>query len=218
MNIHDLTDTEKIEYLIHFENEIAQIYETAAIKGPIHLRGGNEKILIKIFKQINTDDTVFATWANHLEALLHCIPREKVKKRILDGHSMAMNFPEYNFYTSSIVNGISPIGVGVAWAIKKQNKDQKIFIFIGDMTFQSGATIESIRYSINFDLPCNWIIADNNLSVNTQTDIAWGGNIQRLYKFFEKEISYNHCKNVTIKYYRYKNTWPHAGTGTFVSF
>ena len=104
MNIHDLTDTEKIEYLIHFENEIAQIYETAAIKGPIHLRGGNEKILIKIFKQINTDDTVFATWANHLEALLHCIPREKVKKRILDGHSMAMNFPEYNFYTSTAHN------------------------------------------------------------------------------------------------------------------
>jgi len=131
---------------------------------------------------------------------------------------MAMNFPEYHFYTSAIVSGISPIGVGMAWAIKKQKQKKKVHIFIGDMTFQSGATLEAIRYSINFDLPCNWIIADNNLSVDTQTDITWGGNIQRLFKFFEKEIVDNQCKNVHLNYYSYKNNWPHSGTGTFISF
>ncbi len=218
MNINNLNDTEKAEYLADFENEIAKIYGTALIKGPIHLRGGNEKKLIKIFKSIKKTDVVFATWANHLEALLHGIPEGKVKKRILEGHSMAMNFPEYNFYTSAIVNGISPIAVGAAWAIKTKKKDQTVYIFIGDMAFQGGITFESIRYSINFDLPCTWIIADNNLSVDTQTNITWGGEIKRLFKFFQKEIKHNKCKNTKIKYYSYKNKWPHSGTGTFVSF
>jgi len=218
MDIHTLTNQEKVRYLIDFESEIAKIYETAAINGPIHLRSGNEKQLIKIFKHINKNDIVLATWANHLEALLHGIPREKVKKRILEGHSMAMNFPEYNFYTSAIVNGISPIGVGMAWAQKKQKQKEKVHIFIGDMTFQSGATIEAIRYSINFDLPCHWIIADNNLSVDTQTDEAWGGTIASLCDFFEKEIADNRRKNVRLSYYHFKNKWPHSGTGTFISF
>jgi TPP-dependent pyruvate/acetoin dehydrogenase alpha subunit len=218
MDINTLRDTDKIKYLIDFENEVAKIYESAAIRGPVHLRGGNEKKLIGIFKKIKKNDYIFATWANHLEALLRGIPKEKIEKRILEGHSMAMNFPEYNFYTSAIVNGISPIAVGTAWAIKNRNQKHKVYIFIGDMTFQSGDTMESIRYSINFDLPCTWIIADNNLSVDTQTNLIWGGDIKRLFKFFQKEIKANHCKNTEIKYYSYKNIWPHSGTGTFVSF
>ena len=36
--------------LINFENEIAQDYNNAKIKGPIHLSKGNEKQLLKIFK------------------------------------------------------------------------------------------------------------------------------------------------------------------------
>ena len=206
------------EDLISFEEEIAEIYKTGVIKGPIHLRGGNEQQLIHIFKDIKEEDYVLATWANHLEALLFGIPKEKIKQRILDGHSMAMNFSEYNFYTSAIVNGISPIGLGLAWAIKQKKEDRKVNICIGDMCFQSGLTLEAIRYSINFDLPCRWIIADNNLSVDTPTEVAWGGYLRKLYRYFENEIYYNQCKNVGIKYYSYKNNYSHSGVGTFVSF
>src|SRR5688572_6991737 len=99
-----------------FENEIADTYQTGVIKGPIHLRDGNEESLIEIFQSIKPTDYKFATWANHLEALLSGVPKEDVKARILEGRSMAMNFPNYRFYTSAIVGGICPIGVGVAWA------------------------------------------------------------------------------------------------------
>ena len=86
--------------LIDFENEIAELYKVGKIRGPIHLRDGNEDILIKFFQKIKKDDYVFATWANHLEALLKGIPKEKVKEIILEGESMSMNLPEYNFYNS----------------------------------------------------------------------------------------------------------------------
>lgn len=206
------------EDLIAFEEEIAEIYKTGVITGPIHLRGGNEQQLIDIFKDIREQDIVLATWANHLEALLKGIPKDIVKKRILNGHSMAMNFQNYNFYTSAIVNGISPIAVGMAWGAKQQKKDQIIYAFIGDMAFQSGDTIECIRYSINFDLPIVWIVADNNLSVDTPTDITVGGNIKRLVQQFQDDIRFGCCDNVGLKYYSYKNKWPHSGTGVFQSF
>lgn len=203
-----------VQELIDFEEEIAEIYKTGVIKGPIHLRGGNESQLINIFKDIKKKDIVFATWSNHLEALLKGIPKEDVKWRIMGGHSMAMNFQNYNFYTSAIVNGIAPIGVGMAWAIKNKQENRRVYIFIGDMAFQSGATQECIRYSINFDLPISWVIADNNLSVDTQTDITWGGNIRKLVK----ELRNNCGNNTSIEYYSYKNKYPHSGIGQFVSF
>lgn len=202
--------------LIEFEEDISEIYKTGVIKGPIHLRGGNEEPLIEIFKDIRPTDIVLATWANHLEALLKGVPKEKVKERILAGHSMAMNFPDHNFYTSAIVNGISPIGVGMAWAAKKKHTGQQVYIFIGDMAFQSGDTIECIRYSINFDLPISWIISDNGISVDTPTWDAWHGDIRKLYNNLNHEAS--RCLYTELKMYSYKNKWPHSGVGTFVSF
>ena len=35
--------------LIDFEKEIEEIYESGQIRGPVHLRNGNEKELIEIY-------------------------------------------------------------------------------------------------------------------------------------------------------------------------
>jgi len=204
--------------LIDFEQDISEIYKTGKIKGPIHLRGGNEECLIHIFKDIKPEDYVFATWTNHLEALLKGIPKEKIKEKILAGESMAMNFPEYNFYTSAIVGGIGPIATGVAWAIKEKKENRLIHCFIGDMTLLAGVISECIRYSINFDLPIHWIIGDNNKSVDTQTDLCWGQDVRKDYFRYRKEIEDNRYNNVAISYYSYVNKWPHSGVGSFVSF
>lgn len=204
------------QQLIDFEKDIAEIYKTGAIKGPIHLRDGNEQVLLDIFNYIYDGDYVFSTWANHLHALLKGVPPEKVKARILEGESMAMNFPEYNFYTSAIVGGICPIATGVAGALKAQKKKNRVFAFIGDMTFLTGIANECIRYSINHDLPITWIVEDNNKSVDTPTNEAWGD-----YAYVEYLHLYNMAKetqNCKITYYKFKSTWPHSGVGQFVSF
>jgi TPP-dependent pyruvate/acetoin dehydrogenase alpha subunit len=202
--------------LINFEEDIAEIYKTGAIKGPIHLRDGNESVLLDIFNYIFDKDYVFSTWSNHLHCLLKGVPQEDIKARILQGESMAMNFPEYNFYTSAIVGGICPIATGVAGSLKKQNKKNRVFAFIGDMTFLTGIANECIRYSINHDLPITWIIEDNNKSVDTPTNEAWGDYAYVEYVHLrDLAQSCNKCK---ISYYKFKSSWPHSGVGTFVSF
>ena len=189
--------------LINFEILIKSLYEEGRIKAPIHLSGNNENQLIKIFKKIKLTDWVVSNWRSHYHALLHGIPEDWLKKRILEGRSMGINSKKYKFYSSSIVGGGLPIALGLAMSIKKKKLKEKVFVFIGDMTFETGIFHETYKYSKNFNLPIKYIIEDNGLSTNTPTKLTWNKT---------QEPSRD------IIYYKYKRKFPHHGTGNWVLF
>ena len=189
--------------LIEFELKIKNAYEKKLIKAPIHLSGNNEKQLIKIFKKIKRSDWVFSSWRNHYHALLHGINEEWLYKEILEGRSMAIINKEKKFYSSSIVGGILPIALGVAKSIKLKNQKNKVWVFIGDMTFECGVFHETYKYAKNFKLPIKFIVEDNDLSTNTPTKKAWGRK-SRIPK--------------DVIYYKYKRKFPHHGTGQWIMF
>jgi pyruvate dehydrogenase E1 component alpha subunit len=207
------------QQLIEFENKIAQIYEDGKIKAPVHLRDGNEQILVDLFSKLNMskDDYVYSTWASHLHALLKGIPPADVEEDILEGRSITLLYAEHNFYSSAIVGGISPIATGTALSIKKQNKNNRVYCFLGDMGFRTGITHESIIYSISNDLPITFIVEDNEKSVGTPTQESWGPNVEikTIFDFYD-----NLSKNTKTDmiYYKYNMTYPHSGTGVFVEF
>ena len=191
------------EFLKNFEIKIKELYEKGKIRAPIHLSGNNENQLIKIFKKVKKDDWVISTWRNHYHALLHGIPQNLLLKRILMGRSMGINSNKYKFYSSSIVGGGMSIGTGIALGLKKKKKKNKVWIFIGDMTFETGQFHECYKYVKNLNLPVNFVIEDNGLSTNTPTIKAW----KKLSKI---------PKNVY--YYKYKRKFPHHGTGNWILF
>ena len=57
-----------IKSLKSFEELIKKKYEKGIIRAPIHLSGGNEKQLIKIFKKIKRSDWVISNWRSHYHA------------------------------------------------------------------------------------------------------------------------------------------------------
>ncbi len=189
--------------LIDFEKKIKSLYEKGKIKAPIHLSGGNEQQLINIFKNINRQDWVISNWRSHYHALLHGIPEKKIIKEIIRGKSMSLNFKEHKFIASSIVGGGIPIGLGIALSIKKKKLKNKVFIFVGDMTYETGVFYECYKYAKNFRLPIKFIVEDNGLSTNTPTKKAW--------KIISK-------KPKDIIYYKYKRIYPHHGTGEWILF
>ena len=140
-----------IKKLISFENEIVKLYEKKKVKGPIHLSGNNEKELLNIFKKIKKKDWVFSGWRNHYHALLKGCNPNKVKNKIIAGQSMTLNFLENNFFTSSIVGGIIPIALGTALSIKLKKQRNKVWVFIGDMTYETGVFYECYKYARNFN-------------------------------------------------------------------
>ena len=190
-------------YLINFEKKIINLYENKKIKGPIHLSGGNEKKLIKIFKNIKKNDWVFSGWRNHYHALLKGLNPIYIENEIIRGKSMNLNDLKKKFFTSSIVGGILPIALGVALALKLKKKKSKVWVFIGDMTYETGGFYECYKYAKNFKLPIKFIVEDNNMSTNTNTKVVWA----KKQKKFDGVI-----------YYKYKRKYPHHGIGKWILF
>ena len=190
--------------LIDFEDDIISHWENGEIRGPIHLSNGNEEQLIKIFSKIGVDDWVFSTWRSHYHALLHGVEPKVLKQKILDGKSITIIDKNSNFYSSAIVNGIIPIALGVAKALKLKNSKDKVWCFVGDMTFETGLFYEAHKYARNFDLPLNFVVEDNGVSTNTPTLDTWNG--------IQRELPED------VMYYKYESKYPHYGTGKWVVF
>jgi len=193
--------------LIDFETDIAECFNNAMIKAPIHLYDGNEKQIIQIFQSIKDEDWVFCTWRSHYQCLLKGVPPNQLKQDILDGKSITLCYPEYNIYSSAIVTGNIPIATGVALDIKRKGGTNHVWCFVGDMTSETGTFFENWKYAFNFDLPITYIIEDNSKSVCTETRKTW--NTDEL--FFAKETR-------KIKYYKYETKYPHAGSGKRIQF
>ena len=89
--------------------------------------------------------------------LVKGVPKKLLKKEILSGKSISLCFPKYKVYSSAIVGGSLPVGVGVALSLKKKKIKEKVFCFIGDMTSEIGIAHEAIKLSINKNLPIHFI-------------------------------------------------------------
>ena len=110
---------------------------------------------------------------------------------------------KHKFYSSAIVGGIIPIAMGLAKSIKLKKEKSKVWVFIGDMTFETGVFHECYKYSKNHNLPIRFIVEDNGLSTNTPTKKTW--------------IKKSKIPN-GVYYYKYKRKFPHHGTGGWVLF
>lgn len=205
------------EELKAFETDIGDSFNRAEIRAPIHLYDGNEDVILEVFKCINIEkDWVCATWRNHYQCLLKGVPPEYLKDRILAGKSMVMNLPEYKIHCSSIVGGIPSIAVGIAAANKMKGNGEWVWCWLGDMSAETGAFHEALKYARAHKLPITFVIEDNGLSVETPTAEVWGTNKW----YLQYPIKHEHyITDENIIYYQYKNTrYPHAGAGVRVQF
>ena len=144
------------------------------------------------------------SWRSHYQCLLKGVPREELKAEIVAGRSIALCFPEYRIMSSGIVGGILPIALGIALGIKRSGEDARVHCFMGDMTAETGIAHECMKYAEGHDLPIQFHIEDNGLSVCTDTKEVWGaGSI----------------KSAKVDSFKYRpGRYPHAGAGSRVQF
>jgi pyruvate dehydrogenase E1 component alpha subunit len=197
------TIEETPQSLIDFEELIVNHWENGKIRGPVHLSNGNEEQLIKIFSRIKKSDWVFSTWRSHYHALLKGISPNWIEEEILKGKSITLCNVDEKFYSSAIVGGTLPISLGLAKGLKDSGSNDKVWVFVGDMSFESGLFYEVHKYARNFDLPLYFVVEDNGVSTYTPTDVTW--NIKR-------DIPSD------VIHYNYESKFPHYGTGKWVVF
>ena len=190
------------EDLINFEQKIAMHWENGDLPYLIHLSGGNEEFLINLFgDNVKEGDWILSSHRNHYHALLAGVAQQKLERLILDGNSMFVFDRERNFLTSSILAGTCAIAVGIAWALKEEKSENSVWCFLGDGAEEEGHFYESVMMTTGHQLPCTFIIEDNNRSVDSSIE-------ERLPSKFR--ISWPDCVIRNI----YTPTFPHAGNGT----
>ncbi len=197
--------------LIEFESGIRELWERGQLPSLVHLCGGNEQQLIEIFSEIKEDDWIFSTHRTHYHALLAGIEPELLIKRIKEGDSMFVYSSKHNFLCSAVLAGCCGIAAGVAWQNKQTSGKVKwgepypytthVWCFIGDGGEEEGHFYEAAMFVEANDLPCTFIIEDNNRSVDTSRDHRRGvaKGLEHLFK----------C----VRRYHYTPTFPHAGSG-----
>ena len=188
--------------LIDFESNIAQLFREAKIPYGIHLSGGNEFQLIEIFKKINKGDYIFSTHRSHYHYLLAGGSEKDLEEKILNGKSMYVFDKKLNFLSSSIVAGTPAIAAGVALALKKQESNKKVWCFIGDGAEDEGHFYEAVRYVNGWNLPCTFVIEDNDQAVNTP----------KSERYNTSKMNWPAC----VKRYHYKLTYPHGSVGEWI--
>jgi len=188
---------------------VFQLYKQGKIKYPVHLRSGREQFLIDLFKHVRKEDHVYAYWDAHDICLCKGVPSGLLRKAILSGNSIALNFPSHNIICSGIAGSLMGVAVGHAWGLKKKDSSDKVFLFCGDMSAEMGIFHESVKYAYNFNLPIQFIVSDNGLSVMTDTRETWGEEMPWWIGTKYEDI---------IIHREYVNGYPHSGIGKRVKF
>jgi TPP-dependent pyruvate/acetoin dehydrogenase alpha subunit len=191
------------EDLIAFETMVADAFNNSLIRAPVHLAKGNEEQVIKLFEGVCVNDWICTQWRSHYHCLLKGVPQDRLMADILKGKSITLTYPDYRVISSAIVGGIIPIALGLAWSIKRQKLNDRVFVFVGDMTAMTGIFHECHRYAIGFRLPISFVVEDNGKSVETSTRRSWGR-----FDFH----------SVPVIRYNYELGYPHAGAGRRVQF
>lgn len=201
------------ESLIAFESRVRELWEAGELPYLLHLCGGNEDQLIEIFTRIEPGDWVFSSHRNHYHALLSGMNPDRLEHLIRTGNSMFVfgstdderaRMP-VNFLTSSVLAGTCCIAAGVAHRIKHEwRKDPSsrvphVWCFLGDGAEDEGHFYEAVRFVDGHQLPCTFIIEDNDRSVDTSRADRRGHG----------QMIWPEC----VHRYHYKPTYPHAGSG-----
>ncbi len=184
-----------------FESGIKELWESGQLPSLVHLCGGNEGQLLHIFRDIKQGDWIFSTHRTHYHALLAGIDPDLLELKIRQGDSMFVYSKHHNFLCSAVLAGCAGIAAGVAWQLKQETLKRHVWSFIGDGGEEEGHFYEAAMFVEANDLPCTFIIEDNNRSVDTPRNARRGAakGLEHLFK----------C----VRRYHYTPTYPHAGSG-----
>jgi pyruvate dehydrogenase E1 component alpha subunit len=160
-----------------FEERSLRAYQQGNIGGFLHLYIGQEAVAVGSVSVLGEDDHVITAYRDHGHAIAvgmnmdECMAELYGKKTGCSkgkGGSMHFFAPDKNFWGGhGIVGGQTPLGLGIAYALKNFKKKGSCLCFMGDGATNQGPFYESLNLAALWELPVIYIIENNGYSMGT---------------------------------------------------
>jgi pyruvate dehydrogenase E1 component alpha subunit len=178
-----LTPEKKIQLLRtlvrirRFEQTSLKYYHDGHIGGFLHLYIGQESVAVGSISLLGEHDHVITAYRDHGHALAvgmgmdECMAELFGKKTGCSkgkGGSMHYFAPDKNYWGGhGIVGGQTPLGAGLAFALKYKGLKGCCLCYLGDGAINQGAFHEALNLAALWDLPVIYIIENNGYSMGT---------------------------------------------------
>jgi len=175
---------------IHFLREMFRIrrFEQAALKyynqglmgGFLHLYIGQESVAVATVSVMGENDHVITAYRDHGHALAVGMGMNECMAELFGkatgcskgkGGSMHFFAPDKRYWGGhGIVAGQTPLGLGLAYALKYKGLKGCCFSFLGDGAINQGAYHEALNMAGLWDIPVIYVIENNKYSMGTSLE------------------------------------------------
>ncbi|MBC2600666.1 pyruvate dehydrogenase (acetyl-transferring) E1 component subunit alpha [Puniceicoccus vermicola] len=178
-----LSDEEKIKLLEEmirvrrFEERSLRSYQQGKIGGFLHLYIGQESVATGSLSVLDKNDHFITAYRDHGHALACGMSMNECMAELYGkatgcsrgkGGSMHFFAPDKNYWGGhGIVAGQTPLGLGLAYALKYQGIDGCALCYLGDGAVNQGVFHESLNLASLWDIPIVYIIENNGYSMGT---------------------------------------------------
>jgi pyruvate dehydrogenase E1 component alpha subunit len=160
-----------------FEERSLKAYNGGSIAGFLHLYNGQEAVAVGSVSVCGPDDHLITAYRDHGHALAVGMGMNECMAELYGkatgcskgkGGSMHFFAPEKNYWGGhGIVGGQTPLGLGLAYALKYQGKKGAALCYLGDGAVNQGVFHESLNLASLWSLPVVYIIENNGYSMGT---------------------------------------------------
>ncbi len=170
----------KMLLIRNFEIRAESAYQQGKIGGFFHAYIGQEAIQTAALQAMGPENWWSTSYRCHaLALLLGATPKEIMAELYgrIDGNAKGRG-GSMHLYTDrllggfGIVGGQIPIATGAAFTIKYKNQREVSVCFLGDGAVAQGAFHESLNLAALWDLPCIYVIENNQWGMGTAIELA----------------------------------------------
>ena len=165
-----------------FEDRAAELYGAGAIRGFMHLYNGDEAIAVGTMRALGPGDAIVSTYREHGHAIARGVPMNTLMAELFGkvtgcsrGRGGSMHFFDAatRFYGgNAIVGGGLPLAVGLALALRMQERDGIAVCFFGEGAVAEGAFHESLNLAALWHLPVLFVCENNRYAMGTALQIS----------------------------------------------
>lgn len=163
-----------------FEEQSLKAYQQGNIGGFLHLYIGQEAVATGTLSICGKNDHIITAYRDHGHALMVGMSMKECMAELYGkytgcskgkGGSMHFFAPDKNYWGGhGIVGGQTPLGLGIAFALKYKGQTGSCLCFLGDGAVNQGPFHEALNIASLWDIPVVFIIENNNYSMGTSQE------------------------------------------------